>query len=210
MIDPSYVVNSPQDDGNFATAEIAGITPTGYQLIFPGQTEASNKSYKGNSSTRFYKGQRVRVLADSGTYIVEYPIAGPNLYRTVGFQVSRESAGTIKWGYDVIDVSYTDFYSSGVDIRTTNPIDLTDVYRIEFSIFLSTFYDTRGLYIGVVKEKLDGGASPPWENYFAAYDVLTSAGIWHRYIDVSKLKGEYYICCHAYAQTYTIKSINLI
>lgn len=210
MIDPKIVVNDDKSQDNFVTATIAAVEETGFKLIFPGQTAASEKTYKGNSAVRFYTGQRVRVLPDSGTYIVEYPIAGPNLYRTVSFSYIKESSGTVTWGDDDIKVSYTQTNYSGVDVRTTEPIDLTNVQKIEFLIRINTFTDSRGLYIGVAKNKLEAAAQPPWAQYFAAGTLLTSAGVWHRFVDVSNLTGEYYVCCHAYAQTYTIKSINLI
>lgn len=210
MIDPGIVVNSAAAKETFATAEIAAVTPTGFRLKFPGEAAASEKVYKGNAGVRFYPGQRVRVLEDSGTYIVEYPIAGPNLYRTVSYQYNKESAGIVTWDDDTIGVTFTGTSYSGVDVRTRDPIDLTNIQKIEFVINIRTFSDPRGLYVGAVPSKLAGAAQPPWEQYFAAHTVLTSAGIWHRYVDVSELEGEYYVCCHSYAQTYTIKSINLI
>ena len=209
--DPSLIVNEQSlAEPEFLTATVAEVTARGYRLIFPGQSAASEKVYKGNSAVRFYTGQRVRVLPDGGTYIVEYPISGPNLYRTVSYGYNKESAGIVTWEDEVIKVSYSNINYSGVDVRTDQPIDLTAVSKIEFTIRITTFSDPRGLFVGAVKSKLAADVNPPWADYFDAYKTLTSAGLWHVYVDVSALSGDYYVCCHAYSQAYIIKAINLI
>lgn len=63
-------------DANFAT--IGTIYSDGVTLIFDGQTSESLKKYKVNASAYFRKGDRVRVIKDSGTYVVEYPVGSPN------------------------------------------------------------------------------------------------------------------------------------
>lgn len=61
----------------FRFATVAAIYSDGITLIFPGQTSASQKHYKCNAAIQFQPGQRVKVLEDSGTYVVEYPVGNP-------------------------------------------------------------------------------------------------------------------------------------
>ena len=63
-------------DASFAT--IGTIYSDGVTLIFDGQTVESQKRYKVNASAYFSKGDRVRIIKDSGTYVVEYPVGNPN------------------------------------------------------------------------------------------------------------------------------------
>ncbi len=62
-------------DFNFAT--VGTVYADGISLIFPGQSAPSEKHYKCNTSVRFSAGQRVKVIEDSGTWVVEYPVGNP-------------------------------------------------------------------------------------------------------------------------------------
>lgn len=64
---------------SFAT--IAEIYDDGISLLFDGETTPSQKHYQCNTSAVFAKGNRVKILRDSGTYIVEYPVGKPNITR---------------------------------------------------------------------------------------------------------------------------------
>jgi len=59
----------------FATVDT--VYSDGITLIFDGQTTATTKRYKANTSILFVAGQRVKVCKDSGTYVVEYPVGNP-------------------------------------------------------------------------------------------------------------------------------------
>lgn len=61
----------------FQFATIGMVYDDGITLIFPGQTTASQKHYKCNSAIQFQAGQRVKVIEDSGTWVVEYPVGDP-------------------------------------------------------------------------------------------------------------------------------------
>ena len=198
-------------DKEFLTATIGEVKNTGVTLIFPGQTDASAKAYKCNSSYNFCVGQRVRVKYDSGTYLVEYPIGTPSLYNLVTFQYNKQSNGTVTWGDTTVSVSYSSTDYSGVDIRTKNPVDLTDVSEIRFLINWTTFSNSLGIYIGATATQLAGGLVDPWDSYFSALKKLTSEDKGRKIhtVDVSALKGEYYICTHAYSQAYKIERIEL-
>lgn len=65
------------EDQTFMFAEIDTVYSDGITLILPGQNVATTKRYKCNSAIQFTAGQRVKVLKDSGTYIVEYPVGDP-------------------------------------------------------------------------------------------------------------------------------------
>ena len=55
-------------------ATVQNVYSDGITLIFDGETIASTKRYKRNASVTFSTGDRVKVCAISGTYLVEYPI----------------------------------------------------------------------------------------------------------------------------------------
>lgn len=61
----------------FQFAIVGGVYEDGLSLIFPGQTTASEKHYFCNTAIRFQAGQRVKVIQDSGTWVVEYPVGYP-------------------------------------------------------------------------------------------------------------------------------------
>nr|DAE49850.1 MAG TPA: hypothetical protein [Caudoviricetes sp.] len=63
-----------------ATAELATVGAKytdGLSLIFDGQTAASEKHYKCNTSVTFQAGDRVKICRMSGTYVVEYVVGNP-------------------------------------------------------------------------------------------------------------------------------------
>lgn len=77
--DPSLIVNTDDEETpEFITAKIGEIRSDGVTLIFPGEEDASEKVYKCNTGVRLKVGDRVKVCADSGTYLVEYAIGAPN------------------------------------------------------------------------------------------------------------------------------------
>ena len=59
---------------SFAT--VGTVYEDGIALIFNGAETESLKHYKCNTAVRFAAGQRVRIIEDSGTYVVEYPVGG--------------------------------------------------------------------------------------------------------------------------------------
>lgn len=210
--DPSLIVNTQNlAEPEFLTATVAAIKNTGLTLIFPGQTEASQKTYKCNSAYNFCPGMRVRVKYDSGTYLVEYPIGTPSLYRRVSFHYDKQSNGTVVWGDDKISVGFSATSYSGVDIRTNAKIDLTAISEIRYLINWTAFSDSHGIYLGAVSEALTGSTADPWDSYFSALKKLTQADTGRRLhtVDVSKLEGKFYICSHAYSQTYDIERIEI-
>ena len=60
---------------NFAT--IDKVYSDGVTLILDGSTTPSKKHYPCNRSIVFREGDRVRVIEDSGSLVVEYPIGAP-------------------------------------------------------------------------------------------------------------------------------------
>lgn len=60
---------------SFAT--VGTVYEDGIALIFNGAEAESLKHYKCNTAVRFTAGQRVRIIEDSGTYVVEYPVGAP-------------------------------------------------------------------------------------------------------------------------------------
>lgn len=66
---------APKKQINFAT--VAEVYNDGLSLIFDGEEEASEKHYQCNAFVVFKKGDRVRIIEDSGSYVVEYPVGNP-------------------------------------------------------------------------------------------------------------------------------------
>ena len=62
-------------EASFAT--IGAVYADGVSLIFDGETEESQKHYLVNTTCSFAAGQRVKILRDCGTYVVEYPVGAP-------------------------------------------------------------------------------------------------------------------------------------
>lgn len=60
---------------NFAT--IGEVFEDGVSLIFDGQEYPTEKHYKVNTSIVFKPKDRVKILSDSGTYVVEYVVGKP-------------------------------------------------------------------------------------------------------------------------------------
>lgn len=60
---------------NFAT--VGEVFDDGVSLIFDGEEEPTEKHYLCNTNVYFQAGDRVRILADGGTYIVEYVVGAP-------------------------------------------------------------------------------------------------------------------------------------
>lgn len=77
---------------NFAT--IGEIYDDGVSLIFDGEENASEKHYKTNAFVVFAPGDRVRIISDSGTYVVEYPVGNPRRTMTADTATTAETVET--------------------------------------------------------------------------------------------------------------------
>lgn len=92
-------IPEPQD-ATFAT--IDEIFDDGVTLIFDGQETATEKHYKVNSFAIFKAKDRVRIIKDSGTYVVEYTVGVPkktfnaDSAKTADSATNAESATTAK------------------------------------------------------------------------------------------------------------------
>ena len=74
---PAEKVVEESQESQFAT--VGEVFDDGVTLIFDGQDEATDKHYKVNTSIVLVSGDRVKVLKDSGTYVVEYVVGSPQL-----------------------------------------------------------------------------------------------------------------------------------
>lgn len=70
-------MSEEQNISLFAT--IGSVYTDGVTLIFDGESSASTKRYLVNTSIKFKSGDRVKILPDSGTYVVEYVVGSPKL-----------------------------------------------------------------------------------------------------------------------------------
>ena len=77
---------------NFAT--IKAVYDDGVTLAFDDGSE-SQKHYKVNSGVVFNAGDRVRILEDNGTYVVEYVVGRPIKAITAGTASTADSANKL-------------------------------------------------------------------------------------------------------------------
>lgn len=83
---------APKKQINFAT--VAGVYNDGLSLRFDGEDTPSEKHYQCNSFVVFKVGDRVRIIEDSGTYVVEYPIGNPKKTFVADSAKTANSANT--------------------------------------------------------------------------------------------------------------------
>lgn len=77
MTEDNLFVQEPEEKKQINFATVSEIYEDGISLLFDGEDTPSEKHYKCNSFILFAKGDRVRIVEDSGTYIVEYPVGNP-------------------------------------------------------------------------------------------------------------------------------------
>lgn len=93
-------IKEPESD-NFAT--IGSVYADGVTLYFDSVQAESVKHYKVNNSVVFRAGDRVRIIKDSGTYVVEYVVGNPKS------SIISDA---------VLDVAYP---GQRIEFRTTSP-----------------------------------------------------------------------------------------
>lgn len=83
MIEEKSVELEAEEVNTFAT--VGEVFEDGVSLIFDAQQEegASEKHYRCNAGALIAPGDRVKLLKDSGTYVVEYAIGAPNSKREI-------------------------------------------------------------------------------------------------------------------------------
>lgn len=80
-IDSLFVTNIEIPDENLPEnflATVGTVYDDGLSLILEGQTEATTKHYRCNTSVKFAAGDRVKVARISGSYVVEYVVGPPS------------------------------------------------------------------------------------------------------------------------------------
>ena len=80
----------PQIVRSFAT--VGAVYEDGVSLIFDGESAPTEKHYLCNTNVYFSAGDRVRILEDSGTYVVEYVVGPPRQSRLVGIPAGGAQA----------------------------------------------------------------------------------------------------------------------
>lgn len=130
---------------NFAT--VGAVYNDGLSLIFDGESSASSKHYRCNSSVLFTAGDRVKITADSGTYVVDYVVgspATPTPPPTGGITVTRlwssstGSSQTITLDlseYKLVMLTFRAYSSTSDQVTVVLPIDgvskqVTGAYKV--------------------------------------------------------------------------------
>lgn len=81
-----------QEPADAAFATIGQVYGDGVSLIFDGQESATQKHYKCNRFGKFSAGDRVKIIRDSNTYVVEYPVGAPQTSLTADYATSAGRA----------------------------------------------------------------------------------------------------------------------
>ena len=68
-------------------ATVAQVYEDGVTLILDGETEPTQKHYQTNTSVVFAAGDRVKILRDSNTYVVEYKVGPPKRSDAVNWSI---------------------------------------------------------------------------------------------------------------------------
>lgn len=109
----------PEETQPYVFATIGEVYDDGVSLIFPGETEPGKKHYKVNTLGVYSSGQRVKVIKDSGTYIVEYPVGNPK--KNSSEVLNAEKASKIKNQlYSTWDIEFSTQGSTGLQYRINN------------------------------------------------------------------------------------------
>ena len=120
------ILNKSDNESSFAT--IDAIFTDGVTLIFDGQTEATTKHYKVNSSIIFNAGDRVKIIKDSGTYVDEYPVGNPKIDSGGGVVDEANRANRVVNQYSVDDEQYDilmTYSSTEFSVRKSNSSNVT-------------------------------------------------------------------------------------
>ena len=99
---------------NFAT--VGNVYDDGLSLIFDGQENETEKHYKCNTSVFFKAGDRVKILQDSGTYVVEYVVGAPQ--KTSGAEIPAGGSS----GFALVKASADDY-----DTTWARPVNVVSI-----------------------------------------------------------------------------------
>ena len=82
----------PQEAQDASFATIAAIYDDGVTLKFDGMDTPTEKRYQTNAFVVFKVGDRVRIIKDSGTYVVEYPVGAPRKSFSADYATDAKTA----------------------------------------------------------------------------------------------------------------------
>ena len=128
---------------NFAT--VGSVYDDGLSLIFDGQETATEKHYKCNTSVAFKAGDRVKIMQDSGTYVVEYVVGAPKKTAVAAIPSGGASGAALvkassddydtTWARPVNVVSVQNQWATNqayaIQFRTTN-LSATAAFQVRF------------------------------------------------------------------------------
>lgn len=97
----------PEEPPEQSFATVAAVYADGISLKFDGSAVPSAKHYKCNAAIKFEAGQRVRIIKDSGTYVVEYPVGVP-LTKLHADTADSATAATTTAGIKNTETAYAD------------------------------------------------------------------------------------------------------
>lgn len=153
MSDNAFVIDEvKQEPINFAT--VTGVYEDGLTLRLDGEDVSTQKRYKCNSFVIFRVGDRVRILKDSGTYVVEYSIGNPKTIFDV--DISKNVSDTIN-GKPIKDI----FEADGIKVKSSSASELSyglvdyksNEYGIWFRLsggYIQIYHAYKGKWVNIV------------------------------------------------------------
>ena len=82
------------EGATFAT--VGAVYDDSVSLIFDGEGAPTEKHYKVNAFVVFKANDRVRIIKDSGTYVVEYPVGNPKTSFNANTAWKASRLGTVR------------------------------------------------------------------------------------------------------------------
>ena len=116
------VVSDPNEVQDASFAKIAAIYDDGVTLIFDGMEEATQKRYQTNSFVVFKVGDRVRIIKDSGTYVVEYPVGAPRKRFEADYAAEAATAENASKAVYATDAGNANYANSAGRVSTASSL----------------------------------------------------------------------------------------
>ena len=129
----------PQEAQGASFATIAAIYDDGVTLKFDGMDAPTEKHYQTNAFVVFKVGDRVRVIKDSGTYVVEYPVGAPRKSFSADYATDAKTANK---------AANADYATSAGSANTaSSATKATNATNAEYTLYIRSNASTGGYAI---------------------------------------------------------------
>lgn len=147
MIEDNLFVQQQPEKNQIHFATVAEVYEDGLSLLFDGEEAPSEKHYRCNAFVVFRKGDRVRIIEDSGTYVAEYPVGVPKTTFVADSAETARSAETAKKADSVNKASSADKLTYSRNIKLTGAVTGSGSFDGSGDLSISTqFSGTADVY----------------------------------------------------------------